>query len=85
MFLSDYWRLDNALRWNDSFVPVLGRPRLANILEIQNIVNIGSTETIDTLGIVSHYTDLLSFFGQLQTRYIVGHIGILILVYQHTY
>ena len=52
-------------------------------LEIQNIVNISPSETIDALGIVTHHTDSSMFMCQQQDNLLLGIVGVLILIDQY--
>ena len=51
--------------------------------ELQDILDVGSTEGVDTLGIIAHHAHLLVLLGELQHNAMLGKVGVLILVYQH--
>ncbi|MPM35732.1 hypothetical protein SDC9_82325 [bioreactor metagenome] len=51
--------------------------------KIENVINVGTTERINTLGIITHHTNVLMFAGQLLHNAVLCIIGILILVDQH--
>ena len=51
--------------------------------KVENIVNIGTTEGVDTLCIIPHHTDMLMVLGKLQHNAVLCKIGILILIYQN--
>ena len=51
--------------------------------KIENIVNIGTTEGVDTLCIIPHHTDMLMVLGKLQHDAVLCKIGILILIHQN--
>ena len=54
-----------------------------NTLEIKYIVNLRTSEGIDTLVVVAHYAYLLVLAGEQQHYLLLHRIGILILVDQH--
>ena len=51
--------------------------------EIQDIINISTTETIDTLRIITHRTDTLLFLTKLHHDIHLNLIGILILIHKN--
>ena len=51
--------------------------------KVENIVNIGTTEGVNTLCIIPHHTDMLMVLGKLQHNAVLCKIGILILIYQN--
>ena len=53
------------------------------LLEIEDVIDIGTTETVDALCIVSHHTDTSVLAGQLQDDLLLGVVRILILIDQH--
>ena len=53
------------------------------LFKIQNIFDGGATETIDTLIIVTHYTNIFIATCQNTGQQILGMVGILIFVHQH--
>ena len=53
------------------------------LLELKDIVDIGSTERIDTLCVIAHHTQVTSSFAQAFYDQMLGKIGILILVHQY--
>ena len=56
---------------------------LVSLLEMEDIVDVRPTETIDALRIVAHHADALPLVRQ-QTDYLVlGEVRVLILVHQH--
>ena len=54
-----------------------------NLREIKDIINIRSTERVNTLRIIAYHTNTLIFFRQLKYNAMLGIIRILILVHQH--
>lgn len=54
-----------------------------NLREIKDIINIRSTERVNTLRIIAYHTNTLIFFRQLEYDAMLGIIRILILVHQH--
>ena len=53
------------------------------VLELQDIIDIGSPERIDTLRIISDHADTSVYFAQALYNQMLGKIRILILVHQH--
>ena len=53
------------------------------LLEIEDVIDIGTTETVDALCIVSHHTDTSVLAGQLQDNLLLSVVRILILIDQH--
>ena len=53
------------------------------VSEIQDIINISTTETIDTLRIITHRTDTLLFLTKLHHDIHLNLIGILILIHKN--
>ena len=53
------------------------------LFKIKDILNVGTAETIDTLVIVAHHTDVAIAAGQQGRQTILQMVGILILVNQH--
>ena len=51
--------------------------------EIEDILNPGTTETVDTLGIITHHRDILVYSRQLLDYQILRIVGILILIHHH--
>ena len=51
--------------------------------KVENVLNVGSAEGVDALGVVSHHTDVTPDRRQLFGNQVLGYIGILKLVYQH--
>ena len=56
---------------------------LVLLLEVQDIVDVGPTETVDALRIVAYHTDVAVVTGQQQHYLLLGIVGVLILVHQH--
>ena len=52
------------------------------LLEIKDIVNVCPTESVDTLGIISHHADILKPISQGTYNQVLGVVCILILIYQ---
>ena len=52
-------------------------------LEVQDIIDIGTSEGIDALGIIAHHTHHLALLRQLIHYRLLGKVRILILIYQH--
>ena len=52
-------------------------------LEVQDIVDVRTTERINTLCIIAHHTHLLTFFRQLIDDGLLGKVRVLILIHQH--
>ena len=52
-------------------------------LEIENVIDIGTTERVDTLGIITHDTHFLALFRQLINNSLLGIVGVLILINQY--
>ena len=53
------------------------------LLELKDIVDIGSAERIDTLCVVAHHTQVTAPFAQTFHNQMLGEVGILILVHQY--
>ena len=53
------------------------------LLEIQDIVDVGTTETIDTLCVVTNHAHLTRLLCQLKQNSLLCIVGILILIHQH--
>ena len=54
---------------------------LVRTSKIQDIINVSSTERIDTLGIIAYHTQKLMFLRKLEYDAVLGKIRILILIY----
>ena len=62
----------------------LEEPRpLVSLLEVQDIVYLSPSETVDALCIVAHHADALAPLGQLQHYLMLGVVGVLVLVHQY--
>ena len=53
------------------------------LLEIQDVVNVGTTKRIDTLCIIANDTDTTVLLGKLQHDFLLRIVGVLILVDEH--
>ena len=53
------------------------------LLEIEDVLDLGTAKAIDGLGIVPHHADIPVAGGQLFEDDVLGHVGILILVHQN--
>ena len=56
---------------------------LIHLLEVEDIVDVSTTEAVDTLCIVAHHTHMTVLLCQLQDNLLLGVVGILVLIYQH--
>ena len=55
------------------------------LLEVQNVIDVGTTEAVDALRIVTHHTDTPMLPRQLQHNLLLRIVGILILIHQHVF
>ena len=53
------------------------------LLEVQDVVDIGSTKRIDALCIIAHHTDMLVLLDQLQHDGLLRVVRVLILIDEH--
>ena len=53
---------------------------LIHLLEIKNIVDIGTTKAVDALCVVAHHTDTLSLPSEQPDNLMLGIVGVLILI-----
>ena len=53
------------------------------LLEIQDVIDVGSTKAIDALGIVTHHAHPLPFLGQLHDNGLLGVVRVLVLIDKH--
>ena len=53
------------------------------LLEVQDVVDVGTTETVDALGVVAHHADTLTLLGQLHDNGLLGVVRVLVLIHQH--
>ena len=53
------------------------------VLELQDIIDSGSSERIDALRIISNHTDMPVHFAQALYDQMLGKVRILVLVHQH--
>ena len=53
-----------------------------HLLEVEYVVDVGSPEGIDALGIVAHHADVLVLFSQLEDNQLLNGVGVLILIHQ---
>ena len=52
-------------------------------MKIEDVINIGTAETIDTLGVISNHTHTTMLLSKLQNDTLLHKVGILILINQH--
>ena len=53
------------------------------VLEIEDVLNVGSAEGVYTLGIVAYHADVLVGGGQFFDNQVLGKVGVLVLVHQN--
>ena len=56
---------------------------LIHLLEVEDIVDIGTTKAVDALCIVTHHAHTTMLIRQLQDNLLLGVVGVLVLVDQH--
>ena len=53
------------------------------LLELQDVVDVGTAEAVDALRIVAHHADTLVAVGEQPYNLVLGVVGVLVLIYQH--
>ena len=76
-------RLHNQLRRTIVLLQFKELRVIVLALEVQDIVDIGPSERIDTLRIIAYYTHLLALFRQLVNDGLLRKVRILILIYEY--
>ena len=76
-------RLDDILRRAIVLFQFEHTTAIILLLEVEDIVDISSTKSIDTLCIVSHHAYVLMATGQLPHYLLLNVVGVLILIHKH--
>jgi len=76
-------RIDNVLGRAIVLLQTVHGNIVVILLKIEDVVNVRPAESIDTLCIVAHHTNILKLIGKRTYNEILGVVGILVLIHQN--